>query len=376
MIDKNTIRDKLYHRLSRYAYDEKSLPNFNINFQDGKQTWKQTGKDDFLLNDEDTGFNAVIYKNKDDIIISFRGTEGDQIFGDGFKDIVADVQYVVAKDKVDKFGINIHTDGNKINLDFHQKNQFRQAENLVTSVKGKYPVTNISLTGHSLGGALASYSAAMCNVEAVTFNSPSVVGLLPKDLQQEVKEGKFDKLVVNYVNPRDSISAGAFKEYERHIGSTYYIGTLFEYENAEVNPFSRFLKSISEENYHALDHYTFDEYGNINNAVITNVVTGKMSWQSPRFFSDSIASIEVTPSDLDDTAERLDSYINRIDELCNDIKRTANMLDNIKRTDYVVDEVINASQQFNVWFSQKTSEIKYNLKSSAITYIEADKLHE
>ncbi|WP_307434936.1 hypothetical protein [Bacillus sp. V2I10] len=41
----------------------------------------------------------------------------------------------------------------------------------------KYPDANISLTGHSLGDALVSYSAAMGNVEAVTFNSPSVVGL-------------------------------------------------------------------------------------------------------------------------------------------------------------------------------------------------------
>ncbi|USK36240.1 lipase family protein [Bacillus sp. F19] len=250
------------------------------------------------------------------------------------------------------------------------------AENLVKGVKEKYPDANISLTGHSLGGALASYVAAMCNVQAVTFNSPSVVGLLPKDMQQEVKEGKYDNQIVNYVNPRDSISAGAFKEYERHIGSTYYIGTLFEYENAEINPFSRFLKSISEENYHALDHYTFDEYGNINNAVITNVVTGKMSWQSPRFFSNSVASIEVTPRELEDTAERLDAYINRIEDLCNDIKRTANRLDNVKKSEYVVDEVIQSAQQFNVWFSQKTLEIKHNLKSSALAYIEADKLHD
>ncbi|WP_354959413.1 lipase family protein [Bacillus sp. CECT 9360] len=42
----------------------------------------------------------------------------------------------------------------------------------------------IHLTGHSLGGALASYAGAVHSVEAVTFSSPSVVNLLPEELQK------------------------------------------------------------------------------------------------------------------------------------------------------------------------------------------------
>ncbi|MCM3598499.1 hypothetical protein M4D55_22320 [Metabacillus idriensis] len=374
-MDTNRIRDELYHRLSQFAYNDKHIKKFNLRFEDGKQNWSIIGEKDFLLNDEDTGFNAVIYKNNNEIVISFRGTEGDQLFGDGWKDIVADVQYVVAKDKVDKFGLNVNTAGDKINIDFHQKNQFRQSENLVAAVKEKYPNANISVTGHSLGGALASYSAAMTDVNAVTFNSPSVVELLPKEKQKQVAEGKFDKQIVNYVHPRDSISAGAFKPYERHIGSTYYIGTLYEYENTNTNAVTRFLKSISDDNYHALDHYSFDAFGNINNSILTNVLTGKVSWQSPRFFSSTVASIEVTPDDLENTAKQLDEYVSRVEDLCHDIKRSANMLDNIKRSDYIIDEVIHSAQDFNAWFTHKTLEIKHKLNSAAVAYVEADKLH-
>lgn len=372
----NRIRDELYHELSTVAYFEDPFKSYTFNFEDGKQTWKVTGVDKFLLHDDDTGFDAIIYKKNNDFVISFRGTEGNQILGDGWKDIVADVQYVVAKDKVNKFGLDINIVDEKINFDLHEKNQFRQAEKLVKAVQEKYPQSNISLTGHSLGGALASYAAAVCNVAAVTFNSPSVVGLLSEKKQSEVMEGKFDKQIVNYVHPKDSISAGAFEAYERHIGSTYYIGTQFQYENNDINPFYRFYKSISGENYHALEHYKFDRYGNINNPVITNVLTGANGWKSPRFFSPEVASIDVTPQHLDETAKRLDYFIGRVDDLCNDIKRTANLLENIKRSDYIIDEVIQSAQDFNIWYSHKTLEIKHNLSSSSLAFIEADKLHE
>lgn len=58
----NRVRDELYHTLSLLAYKDVKANDLTVKYEDGKQTWKVTGKETFLLNDEDIGFNAGIYK--------------------------------------------------------------------------------------------------------------------------------------------------------------------------------------------------------------------------------------------------------------------------------------------------------------------------
>jgi hypothetical protein len=111
------------------------------------------------------------------------------------------------------------------------------------------------------------------------------IDLLPSDLKDKAENGEFDNQIVNYVHPKDSVGVGWFGEHERHVGSTYYIGSRFEVENADDihRPLKRLLDSIVYSDYHGLDNYQLDEYGNINNPTITNRLTGKKLVKSPRY---------------------------------------------------------------------------------------------
>lgn len=312
----NKIRDLVYHRLSRVAYEKNPIANVKLNFIDTKQEWQVTTIKGVPLHDKHTGFDAVIYQNEDDIVVAFRGTQGDDLLGDGFPDVVTDIDYVVRGMDVNKIIPNRFGEPKVVN------NQFKQADDLVKAVKKKYPNKNVSLTGHSLGGALASYAATIHSVEAVTFSSPSVVGLLPDELQKKIQNGEFDKKIVNYIHPRDSIGAGSIKAYERHIGASYYIGSTYELENGPLldDPIKRFVLSVSQDNFHSLDHYKFDKFGNINHPMLTNVLTGANIWNSPRYFSNVWASIEVKPVDLEKTAEHLAHILTRVQDVCDETK--------------------------------------------------------
>ncbi len=68
--------------------------------------------------------------------------------------------------------------------------------------------TNISITGHSLGGALAQYVASLKHVPAVTFNAPGV----------DIPTGGTSENIINYVNMNDFI--GCLNN--EHIGETRY----------------------------------------------------------------------------------------------------------------------------------------------------------
>jgi hypothetical protein len=300
------IEDKLYLYLSQQAYyiDHKRLPKY-IEYNNNQQThkWEVVNKKDYVTTDSDTGFDSLVVKKDDQIVVSFRGTQGDDMLGAGMADLETDVQYIVMKDNVHQKQSNPRGDRldvyyNPEKKEWYKKDQFQQAEKLISDIKKDNPSAQISVTGHSLGGALAQYTAAKFNLGAVTYSAPSVIDLLHEQTREKAVAGDFDSSIVNYVHPKDSIGAGGLEPYKRHIGSTYYIGSRFKYENMdnEGRPIKRLLESVAS--YHGIENYTFDKYGNINNAILYNVLVGVEVYRSPRYVSAEAGLIHVTPSHL------------------------------------------------------------------------------
>ncbi len=153
-----------YAGLSDAVYGESSIP-------DGYTQLDQK-------NDPDTGFHARTYKSKNgEIVIAYRGTNEGKDWKANFSRSEVSLQALSA-------------------LQYARK------------VKSKYAKTGqkVKLTGHSLGGNLAQFSASILDLDAVTFNTAD---LNHSELQMA---GKWDKSfnsnqIVNIVNREDPLNA-------------------------------------------------------------------------------------------------------------------------------------------------------------------------
>jgi hypothetical protein len=100
----------------------------------------------------DTGFAAMAVRNDatGEIVIAYRGT-------DGLKDLTdSDLQLALQK----------------------VPDQYAAADAFYTDIKNEYG-SNITLAGHSLGGALAQLVAAITGSPAYTYNAPGVEAIYP-----------------------------------------------------------------------------------------------------------------------------------------------------------------------------------------------------
>jgi autotransporter-associated beta strand protein/autotransporter passenger strand-loop-strand repeat protein len=112
-----------------------------------------------VVTSSNNGFSASIYyegdqTNPDQIVISFRGT-------DNIKNIIADANTwsTFIKD-----------------LDMDQ--YVALASDVLAQVRQAYPDANITLTGHSLGGALAALVGSASDYPTATFNAPGAEQLI------------------------------------------------------------------------------------------------------------------------------------------------------------------------------------------------------
>ena len=131
------IDPKTYAQLASRVYDRKDIRNKMTLPQDFTELGWQ---DDDPL----TGFSAGVYQNGNQIVISFTGTNEKQL-----KDfVVANIPSGAG------FG----------------SAQITRAAELVLEIMRQHPDAEISFTGHSLGGGLASIMAILFDKKAVVFD--------------------------------------------------------------------------------------------------------------------------------------------------------------------------------------------------------------
>ena len=173
--------------LPKYNYAGVALTEWNKIFNQEVSGWEVITEianigDDGVSSDW-AGFQAVAYKNTStkEIIIAYRGTDSllDAIYSD------AQIAFNLTPQQVNP-AIQFYDD---IYNNFKEEGY------------------TISITGHSLGGALAQYVAAQKQVSAVTFNAPGV----------SMPAGGNASGIVNYVNMNDFIGC-----LNTHLGETRY----------------------------------------------------------------------------------------------------------------------------------------------------------
>lgn len=171
-----------------------------------------------------SGFAAVAFQapdkkdkngnvtEKGEIVFSFRGTE---VSRDGGVDVKADVGVFMR----DAYGtLSGHLD---------------DARKFVYSVLNNpaYANRGYSFTGHSLGGAIASYMTYATNTDstpgvgkATTFDAPGISGVIEKKHNVQVNPRDYDNLVIDYVSESDIIGNYAN---DQQLGKTQYIQSRF-----------------------------------------------------------------------------------------------------------------------------------------------------
>lgn len=126
-------------------------------------------------------------------------TRGSEMGEDGYNDWIKTNAIILAGEKspeeLKKYEVE------QVNA----QNQFIQYDAFVQQTIKDFKPENYSFTGHSLGGALAQYMAVMMDAKATTFAAARAFRLLPPELQQAVRDGKYDDMIRDYRHKNDPV---------------------------------------------------------------------------------------------------------------------------------------------------------------------------
>ncbi|MET1172185.1 lipase family protein [Paenibacillus amylolyticus] len=317
------LNDELLHAMSEESYDRE----FSTKDTKFREDWIRTNLPNSTLNDTNkSGFDAVVFRNDKDnqVVIAYRGTEPDLSWGK-VPDIATDgIDVVGGRYKTLRKTVENNPDilsesspkyhATKSN---YENNQFYQAEKLYREVKEAYPTAEISTTGHSLGGALAQYTAIHNNLSSTTYNPASIRTVVSDEILKKIDAGEYDKKNTAYVNPGDGVGAGFSNTSTRHAANTIMINKTYEEANRPKiviplitkstdtssgfsTPFWKNLTFVSTtlpsgtqnmgvklfnsfggEKAHGLENFEFDKNGFITNTLYTR--DGEVIGGNPRY---------------------------------------------------------------------------------------------
>ncbi|MBO9714248.1 PEP-CTERM sorting domain-containing protein [Sphingomonas sp.] len=136
------------------------------------------------------GLTAIAYKNGDQIVVAFGGTEPKTL--SGLKDFLADQSFYIG---IPSFAMEIYAS---------------KAAEFLAAVEKQYGTSNITLTGHSLGGAIAELLGNASKFRAVAFDAPGPAKLVSA-LQDEISvvdglSGRPATEIINYRLWGDAVS--------------------------------------------------------------------------------------------------------------------------------------------------------------------------